>query len=245
MLKRCALLTLLVFAINMLQPAPAYAGFFLFNIINSIFGGNQDAKLPAKKQESTTALRYGMKSSQVEKIQQKLINAEYLAGQADGKFGPKTLQAVREFQRDRGLEPDGIVGVRTLDALQNFRGKKQKKQETPLPRLSPAAKPTPSQFTHGIPAYSYSIPMVVTAYTRYDEGCTDYTFRGTYLRRGLVAVDPKVIPLGTHLYIPGYGEGLADDIGGAIQGNRVDLAMETLDEAFEWGVQRLTVYVLP
>ncbi|MPN17860.1 Cell wall-binding protein YocH [bioreactor metagenome] len=86
--------------------------------------------------------------------------------------------------------------------------------------------------------------MVATAYTRYDEGCGDYTYRGTYLRRGLVAVDPDVIPLGTKLYIPGYGHAMADDIGGAIQGNRIDLAMDTLNEAYNFGIRNVTVYVL-
>ncbi len=87
--------------------------------------------------------------------------------------------------------------------------------------------------------------MLATAYTRYDEGSTDYTYRGSYLRKGLCAVDPNIISFGIKLYIPGYGEAIADDIGGAIQGNRIDLAMDTVDEAFGWGAQNVTVYVLP
>lgn len=237
--KHLTLIVCIVFSINLAHPAPAHANFFLFNIINDILGIGKRDKPPEEKPKSQpTALRFGMKDTRVASMQQALIKARYLAGGADGVFGYKTLQAVRDFQHDAGLEPDGIFGIRTENALNTFKGVRQQKKAT-------SKKPSLPKKDTGIPSYLYTIPMVATAYTRYDDGCTDYTYRGTYLRRGLVAVDPAVIPLGTKLYVPGYGEALADDIGGAIQGNRIDLAMETLPEAFEWGVQRITVYVLP
>ena len=123
--------------------------------------------------------------------------------------------------------------------------KTPEKSAKPPKEVAKPPKTVTPPVNNGVPSYLYSLPMIATAYTRYDEGCTDYTYNGTYLRRGLVAVDPDVIPLGTRLYVPGYGEALADDIGGAIQGNRIDLAMDTLDEAFNWGVNHVTVYVLP
>ena len=242
--KKCALIACIVFGFGIIQPAPAHANFFLFNIINDIFGiGSREKRPPVEATHpSSQVVRFGMKNSQVATIQQALIKAKYLAGNADGVYGNRTLEAVRAFQSDVGLEPDGVVGPKTGKALKNFRGTKPKTKTNPS-----LSKPTPPihRGSNGIPNYLYSVPVLVTAYTRYDEGCTDYTYQGTYLRRGLCAVDPSVIPLGTKLYVPGYGEALADDIGGAIQGNRVDLAMDTLDEAFTWGVQRLTVYVLP
>lgn len=71
-----------------------------------------------------------------------------------------------------------------------------------------------------------------------------YTFVGLRARRGVIAVDPTVIPLGTRLYVPGYGEGIAADIGGAIKGNIIDLFFETYEEAIEWGRQTVDVYIL-
>ena len=62
--------------------------------------------------------------------------------------------------------------------------------------------------------------------------------------RGIAAVDPDVIPLGTRLFIPGYGEAIAADTGGAIVGNKIDLVMDSYGEAIDFGRQDVTVYVL-
>ena len=61
---------------------------------------------------------------------------------------------------------------------------------------------------------------------------------------GVVAVDPGVIPLGTRLYIPGYGEAVAADTGGAINGYKIDLCMESYEECMNFGRRTITVYVL-
>lgn len=244
MLKKIAASLLLISYLAILQPVPAHAGFFLVNMLNGLFKGSTKNSPPATPSTpagtpASAVIKFGMRSSQVAAVQQYLINAKYMTGSADGIFGYQTLQAVKLFQREAGLADDGIVGPKTLNTLKSF--KVTRKQSVPAPR-----KPSPLPKQNGeIPAYLYTLPMVATGYTRYDPDCTDYTYRGTYLRRGLCAVDPDVIPLGTRLYIPGYGEALADDIGGAIIGNHIDLAMDTRAEAFDWGRRHLTVYVLP
>ena len=86
--------------------------------------------------------------------------------------------------------------------------------------------------------------MKATAYSRFDPGCGSYTARGNLLHKGLVAVDPHVIPLGTRLYIPGYGFAIADDTGGAIKGHVIDLAFDSHQEAINFGVRHITVYIL-
>jgi peptidoglycan DL-endopeptidase CwlO len=75
---------------------------------------------------------------------------------------------------------------------------------------------------------------------------TGYSLRGrtaTGLQTawGVVAVDPSVIPLGTRLTIPGYGEGVAADTGGAVQGNTIDLWFPTTAEALAWGRRTVTI----
>lgn len=61
---------------------------------------------------------------------------------------------------------------------------------------------------------------------------------------GLVAVDPSVIPLGTRLYIEGYGYATAADTGGAIKGNRIDVFMEDRAQCLSWGRRTVKAYIL-
>ena len=75
--------------------------------------------------------------------------------------------------------------------------------------------------------------MESTAYSPYEAGA--YTATGDSVRYGIAAVDTNVIPLGTNLYIEGYGHALAADTGGAIRGNRIDLAFDSYQEALNWG----------
>jgi len=89
-----------------------------------------------------------------------------------------------------------------------------------------------------------ALHMIATAYTAGCAGCSGITASGMRAGFGIIAVDPSVIPLGTKLFIPGYGRAVAGDIGGAIRGNRVDLGMNSYDEAIRWGKQPVTVYIL-
>lgn len=91
--------------------------------------------------------------------------------------------------------------------------------------------------------------MKATAYYPGPESCGKYaaygvTYTGKKAGFGCVAVDPKVIKLGTKLYIEGYGKAEAADIGSAIKGNRIDLCYETFREAAMYGVKRVKVYIL-
>lgn len=70
------------------------------------------------------------------------------------------------------------------------------------------------------------------------------TSTGAKAQRGVVAVDPKVIPYGTQMYIPGYGYGVALDTGSAIKGNRIDLFFDTVEEANNWGRKWVTIQLL-
>jgi len=67
---------------------------------------------------------------------------------------------------------------------------------------------------------------------------------GLMARHGVVAVDPSVIKLGSRVYIEGYGEAVAGDTGGAIQGSRIDLCFDTYEEAMQFGRRTIKVYIL-
>lgn len=88
------------------------------------------------------------------------------------------------------------------------------------------------------------LTMEATAYLPTDGGGDGITASGMQAKHGVVAVDPNVIPLGTKLYIPGYGEALAADTGGDIVGSRIDVVMEDYGEAMQFGRRTVEVYVL-
>jgi 3D (Asp-Asp-Asp) domain-containing protein/peptidoglycan hydrolase CwlO-like protein len=81
-----------------------------------------------------------------------------------------------------------------------------------------------------------TLTVVATGYA-----LSGHTSTGVPVGYGIVAVDPGVIPLGTHMTIPGYGEGVAADTGGAVAGARIDLWFPTRAEALAWGSRTVTV----
>jgi len=95
-----------------------------------------------------------------------------------------------------------------------------------------------------------TMQVVATAYTHTDEGCDFTTATGTTVRIGTVAVDPRMIPYGTRMFIVAndgsyvYGVSTAEDCGGAIKGNRVDLYYPTHNECIRFGVRDCTIYFL-
>ena len=86
--------------------------------------------------------------------------------------------------------------------------------------------------------------MVATGYSPYEGSSAGLCATGMHAGYGVVAVDPRVIRLGSKLYIEGYGYAVAGDTGGAIKGHRIDLGHTTYREASDVGRRRVTVWVL-
>ena len=86
----------------------------------------------------------------------------------------------------------------------------------------------------------YSRKLVVQA-TAYSGGGTTAT--GTRARVGEIAVDPRVIPLGSECYIEGFGKVRAEDTGGAVKGNIIDIYMASRGAAIRWGRRTVTIYI--
>lgn len=100
------------------------------------------------------------------------------------------------------------------------------------------------QTSRGAVRFSRVMEMEATAYLPTDGSGAGITATGIPARRGIVAVDPRVIPLGSRVYVKGYGIALAADTGGAIIGNKIDLCMESANEAWSFGRRPVRVYVL-
>jgi resuscitation-promoting factor RpfB len=86
--------------------------------------------------------------------------------------------------------------------------------------------------------------VVATGYSAQQSGLSSRTATGTRAVRGAIAVDPSVIPLGTRMYVPGYGYGVASDTGSAVRGSHIDLCFDTVAEAIAWGRRTVTIVVL-
>ncbi|MDX9872707.1 MAG: 3D domain-containing protein [Clostridia bacterium] len=84
------------------------------------------------------------------------------------------------------------------------------------------------------------LAMEATAYTH----TGNPTFTGVYPQVGAIAVDPRVIPLGTRMWVEGYGYGIAQDTGGLIKGHIIDVFMDTEAECRHWGRRQVKVYIL-
>lgn len=111
-------------------------------------------------------------------------------------------------------------------------------------------KKKPQITTSSTPSsYKAVYTMTATAYTYGDDG-GNRTATGIRPYRGIVAVDPNVIPLGTKLYIETsdgryiYGSAVAADTGGAIKGNKIDIFLESESECYSFGRRSVNVYVI-
>ncbi|MFT4415970.1 ubiquitin-like domain-containing protein [Fredinandcohnia humi] len=87
-----------------------------------------------------------------------------------------------------------------------------------------------------------------TAYTAYCNGCSGYTATGINLRANpnikVIAVDPRVIPLGTKVYVEGYGYAIAADKGTNIKGNKIDVFFPEKSQAYRWGQRTVKIQIL-
>ena len=163
--------------------------------------------------------KQGNTGEQVEQIQAMLSEVGLYYGNYDGEFGPQTVEAVKAFQKKVRRVPTGMVD-KYLYKLLVFKSKLDfsRVQKTWI--------------------------MEATAYSAYDPGCSGRTSTGRGLRKGIIAVDPMVIPLGTEVYIAGYGHAIADDQGGSIKGNVIDIAFDSHGEALRFGRRTVKVYIL-
>lgn len=110
--------------------------------------------------------------------------------------------------------------------------------------VSPLVAEVIRQETPQKAAYTHESTMTVTAYCPCEKCCgaysNGYTATGAKATQGVtIATDPDVIPLGTEVEIDGHIY-IAQDVGGAVSGNRIDLYFDSHDDALQWGVQEKT-----
>ncbi len=155
---------------------------------------------------SSILVRQGSRGPAVRQVQSLLIEQGWLTGAADGICGNQTVAAIKSFQKANGLDADGVCGNGTYSVLSGGREYEPSSDES-----------------EGTVMY-----VNATAYSADDPGNSAYTALGTHVRHGIIAVDPDIIPLGTHVYIPGH---------------RIDVAFDTRAEALAFGRQDIEIYI--
>lgn len=181
----------------------------------------------------------------------------------EGSAGIKAI-TYKVNRYEDGTEKSRTVESETVTAEPVNKVIKKGTKEKPVPTAAPTASakassatPAPTSAVESggtINGYKYSkkITMSGTAYTNSPSENAGYsvTAMGTQLRYGVAAVDPSVIPLGSKLFVVSadgqyvYGVAMAEDTGGAIKGNKIDLCFTSMGEAAKFGRRDCIVYVL-
>ncbi|MBU4619583.1 LysM peptidoglycan-binding and 3D domain-containing protein [Bacillus sp. GG161] len=122
----------------------------------------------------------------------------------------------------------------------------QKEQTTK--KAAPIKETAKAESSSASQSVQKEMTVTATAYTANDGGISGITATGVNLNKNpnakVIAVDPNVIPLGSKVYVEGYGEAIAADTGGAIKGNKIDVHVPSKSQAKNWGVKSVKVKVL-
>ncbi|MDN3363162.1 LysM peptidoglycan-binding domain-containing protein [Priestia megaterium] len=122
----------------------------------------------------------------------------------------------------------------------------QKEQQQAQAEQAPKEQQQPAESSQQ--ASGKSMTVEATAYTANCAGCSGTTATGVDLKANpnqkVIAVDPSVIPLGSKVYVEGYGEAVAADTGGAIKGNRIDVFVPSEGDAQQFGRKSVKITVM-
>lgn len=162
------------------------------------------------------------KESVVKEGKKGLTSKEYEVIKENGKEVKRELLSKKVVSKKQ--DKVVMVGTKTITA-----------QESP--------KATNVNATSGKEIY-----VSATAYTASCQGCSGVTSTGVDLKSNpnakIIAVDPSVIPMGSQVYVEGYGYATAADKGGAIKGNKIDVFFSSKNDAYRWGVKKVKIRVL-
>lgn len=160
---------------------------------------------------------------------------------ADGQSEMKQL-ADREQQAKAMEEAQKKAAEEEAQKQQQASNQKQQVQQTSTKTVDNSEAATSANNVSG----SKTLTMSATAYSTEANGMGTYSATGINLKQhpSCVAVDPSVIPLGSIIWVSGYGVSVAGDTGTAIKGNVIDLHFSTVAQSMAWGRRTVTVKIL-
>ncbi|RYL94394.1 peptidoglycan-binding protein [Sporolactobacillus sp. THM7-4] len=243
-------------------------------VVDGLVGKQTKRKLVSVVHRNMDMIALGSTGEDVRYLQGHLKRNGFYAGALDGRFGHLTQRAVINLQTEARIKVDGIVGPQTWGSIEQINDKGREsvhKQYHKEIRRKSGSGTSDSEENHTIrektaeeshpvrkktkvlnhPNSTETVKefyVSSTGYTAYCSGCSGTTATGIDLRKNpnikIVAVDPSFIPLGTKLYVEGYGYAIAGDTGGAIKGRKIDLLFSSNSDALQWGRRTVKVKVV-
>lgn len=193
----------------------------------------EDSTLEKGKKEVTT------------KGQEGRVVKEFEVTLEDGKEVNREL--VSEKVKEESKSQVVAIGTKEAQPKQEIVQLSASKPKEKAASKSNAESKPESKSTSG-DSYGKVLQMSASAYTGSCSGCSGYTATGINLNANpnmkVIAVDPNVIPLGSRVWVEGYGEAIAGDTGGSIVGNRIDVHVPSKAAAKSWGRKTVTVKVI-
>jgi peptidoglycan DL-endopeptidase CwlO len=175
-----------------------------------------------------------------------VVSIKQAAGELDARLASikRQKQEVNDVASELRSKKDRLVSARAdrqkvIDSAGEQATAVEQKSASVETKMSELNPPTVTGHRTG-----RVLTMVATGYSPQEPGLNDHTATGMKAQRGVVAVDPSVIPLGTRVYVEGYGNAIAGDTGSAIKGNRIDLCFDTLAECNRYGRRTVKVEIL-
>ncbi|ASB90029.1 LysM peptidoglycan-binding domain-containing protein [Bacillus sonorensis] len=222
---------------------------------DTLWGISQDNGLNLKdlkkwNQLSSDIIFPGQKlniSSQEENSDQKQYTIK--PGDTLSKIAQKYGVSVNDLKGWNNLKSDLIFAGKTMAITGDGAGVKAPVKQAAVQSEQPAAPVKRQAAPSSQPeAAAKEITVKATAYSANDGGISGITKTGVDLNANpdakVIAVDPNVIPLGSKVYVEGYGEATAEDTGSAINGHKIDVFISNKEDALNWGVKTVKVKIL-
>lgn len=145
-------------------------------------------------------------------------------------------------------EENSAKQIQAEVATSSSQGQSNNSPQAAAPKSAGSGTSQAQNVTSTSKAPTKEITVLATAYTAACNGCSGVTATGINLKdhpnTKVISVDPSIIPLGSKVFVEGYGEAIAGDTGGAIKGNRIDVYMPTEQAALNFGAKKVKVKIL-
>ncbi|MCM3612642.1 ubiquitin-like domain-containing protein [Planococcus sp. MERTA32b] len=214
----------------------------------------EDSVKFAKETKKDSSLLKGSEKV-VQKGEEGLVEKTYEVVMENGKEVKRELKGEKVIKEAKKQ----VVAVGTKTVVASVSRGNDKKEAAPAPKKAAASQPAatsakttktaaPAPAQSSEPSSSREFYVSATAYTASCNGCSGITATGINLKANphlkVIAVDPSVIPLGSKVWVEGYGHAIAGDTGGAIKGNKIDIFMADRSAALAFGRKQVKIKIL-